>query len=347
MKLFPLKPSAALNEAYRKQSLNQEQIKIFKQHFHILFSRINESESEEYNKNIIADFLKDTYYKGQHEINTNERKDLVIHTGPKASDSVGVIIETKKPGNKAEMITAEKPTAKALYELIHYYLHERVYKDNKEIKHLIVTNVYEWFVFDAQDFEKLFYQNKDLLKAYKAWHDGVLVGDKTEWLYNQLLKPFVEKSNEEINAAYFNLKKFEKAVNNHDKADDEKLVDLYKILSSEHLLKKTFANDSNSLNKEFYNELLHIIGLEEKKEGSKKLIDRKPITSRNDGSLLENTINILQSRTAISEAELFSTALELCINWLNRILFLKLMEGQLIQYHRGNKKDYSFLNAGR
>lgn len=38
-------------------------------------------------------------------------------------------------------------------------------------------------------------------------------------------------------------------------------------------LQKTFTNDSNTLNKEFYNELLYIIGLEEK-SGAKKIIDR-------------------------------------------------------------------------
>ena len=348
MNLIPLSPSRTLNDAYRKQSLSQQQVELFKKNLAIFFGRIKDGESEENNKNIIADFLKDTYYKSKNEINTNERKDLVIHNGPKPSDTVGVIIEAKKPGNTAEMISVTKPNVKALHELVHYYLHERIYKNNTAIKHLIATNVYDWFIFDAQDFEKLFYQNKNLVKAYKAWDDGTLVGDKTDWLYNQLLKPFIEKEIESINAVYFNLKKIEPVVANADKADDEKLVDLYKILSSEHLLKQSFANDSNSLNKEFYNELLHIIGLEEKKEGSKKLIDRCAPAKRNEGSLLENTITILQSRsrTAIQADNIFSTALELCINWLNRILFLKLMEGQLIQYHRGDKK-FAFLNNSR
>lgn len=348
MIITPVKVAKVLNDAYRKQSLTAQQLAVFKQNLSTLFNRINDTESEEYNKNIIADFLKDTYYKGLHEINTNERKDLVIHNGPKPSDPVGVIIEAKKPGNKAEMITVQKPNAKALHELVHYYLQERIYKNNTSIKYLIATNVYDWLVFDAQDFEKLFYQNSQLLKAYKAWHDGVLVGDKTDWLYNQLLKPFIENETASLNAAAFNLKDALSIATNADAADDEKLVDLYKIFSAEHLLKKPFANDSNSLNKEFYNELLHIIGLEEKKEGSKKLIDRKPEAKRNEGSLLENTITILQSRsrTAVNSADVFSVALELCINWLNRILFLKLLEGQLIQYHRGNKQ-YAFLNSQR
>ena len=43
------------------------------------------------------------------------------------------------------------------------------------------------------------------------------------------------------------------------------------------------------------------------------------------------------------EEQLFSVALELSLTWINRILFLKLLEGQLITYHKGNK-DYRFLN---
>ena len=42
--------------------------------------------------------------------------------------------------------------------------------------------------------------------------------------------------------------------------------------------------------------------------------------------------------------QLFSIGLELTITWVNRILFLKLLEAQLIAYHKGDK-SYSFLNA--
>lgn len=119
---------------------------------------------------------------------------------------------------------------------------------------------------------------------------------------------------------------------------------------------KPFENDANSLNKEFYNELLYIWGLEESKESGKVLIVRKAAGSRNEGSLLENTLNLLVIRNRLStfenptefgeteEEQLFSIALELCITWLNRILFLKLLEGQLIKYHKRDKQSYLFLN---
>ena len=67
MNLTPLSSAKTLNDAYRKQSLNQEQVELFKKNLSILFSRINDDESEEYNKNIIADLLKDTYYKSSQK----------------------------------------------------------------------------------------------------------------------------------------------------------------------------------------------------------------------------------------------------------------------------------------
>ena len=59
MNITPLKVSKTLNDAYRKQSLTAAQVSSFKQNLSILFNRINDAESEEYNKNIFADFLKD------------------------------------------------------------------------------------------------------------------------------------------------------------------------------------------------------------------------------------------------------------------------------------------------
>ncbi len=124
------------------------------------------------------------------------------------------------------------------------------------------------------------------------------------------------------------------------------------------MLKLSFANDSNSLQPKFYSELLHLIGLAEVKEGSKKLIQRKKEGLRDPGSLLENTIIQLESHDKLSrldkpsqygetkEERLYAVALELVITWVNRILFLKLLEAQLISYHRGDR-SYTFLNRDK
>jgi hypothetical protein len=43
---------------------------------------------------------------------------------------------------------------------------------------------------------------------------------------------------------------------------------------------------------------------------------------------------------------LFNVALELSITWINRILFLKLLEGQLVSYHKGDR-SYTFLHSDK
>ncbi|MFT7436136.1 MAG: adenine-specific DNA-methyltransferase [Algoriphagus sp.] len=62
------------------------------------------------------------------------------------------------------MLRKDKLNVKALHEVLRYFLGERFQHKNLEIKHLVVTNVQEWFIFDAQLFEKLFAENKNLVK---------------------------------------------------------------------------------------------------------------------------------------------------------------------------------------
>ena len=345
----------ALNKAFLKLKPSRSEINEFKANFKRLFTLINDNESEEYNKNLISDFLKDTYYKQTYFMNTKERKDLVIHNGAQPNDTVGVIIEAKKFSNKSEMVSKENLNTKALQELVWYFLGERITQKNIEIKHLIITNVYEWFIFDAQVFEKLFAQNKTLVKHYTDFVNGTALGNKTEHFYKEIAQPFIEKVKEELHYTYFNFKDFQSIVENDNSQDDNKLIPLYKILSPQHLLKLPFVNDSNTLDKGFYAELLHIIGLAETKNGGQLLIERLKEGERNEGTMLEETISKLHSLNKIKllrnasaygetyEERLFSVALELNITWINRVLFLKLLEAQLIAYHKG-EQDYAFLN---
>jgi hypothetical protein len=74
-------------------------------------------------------------------------------------------METKQSGNNAEMMTTKKLNTKAFQELVLYYLQERITHKNLEIKHLIATNVYEWFIFDANTFENCFAKNKKSSKT--------------------------------------------------------------------------------------------------------------------------------------------------------------------------------------
>src|SRR5690554_206695 len=350
----PLKPRKAINKAFLKIKPNRTEIERFKTNLIELLDRTNDTESEEFHKNLVSDFLKRTYYEPNHFINTKGRNDLVIHNGNKASTTVGVIIEAKKPTNRAEMVTREKLNTKAFQELVLYYLRERITHKNLEVKYLVVTNINEWFIFDSNTFEKLFAQNKALVNQFHDFEGGRLAGKTTDFFYREIAEPFINTLTQEIEFTYFDIREYEKPLRNNNPKDDNILIALFKLLSPEHLLKLPFANDSNSLDKRFYGELLHIIGLSETKEGSKKLIARNKAGERNTGSLLENAIIQLDSLDKINrldnplhfgatqEERLFNVGLELAITWINRILFLKLLEAQLRSYHKGDK-SYEFL----
>ncbi|HQU86876.1 MAG TPA: hypothetical protein PKY59_27325, partial [Pyrinomonadaceae bacterium] len=219
------------------------------------------------------------------------------------------------------------------------------------MKNLIVTNSHEWFIFDANDFDKKIYRNTAIRNLYQTYKND----KKDNKFYYEEIPKILDNSEDEINCTYFNLKDYEKVLFNADLEDDKNLIELFKILSPYHLLKLPFANDSNALNKPFYDELLHIIGLEEIRTGSKTIIQRKDESRRTQGSLLENAITILKTKDSLrrvkdlsnygetTEERYFNVALELCITWINRILFLKLLEAQLVIYHKGNA-NYKFLN---
>ena len=236
-----------------------------------------------------------------------------------------------------------------------YYLRERITQKNIEIKYLIATNINEWFIFDAHIFEKHFAQNKELVRKFIDFENGSSGGKTTDFFYKQIAEPYIADIKHDIEFTWFDIREYEKPLRNNDQKDDNKLISLFKLFSPEHLLKLPFANDSNSLDKRFYGELLHIIGLTETKDGSKKLIERNKEGERNTGSFLENAIIQLDSLDKITRLEkpsqfganlqerLFNVGLELSITWINRILFLKLLEAQLITYHKGDK-SYEFLS---
>ncbi|GAB3026589.1 class I SAM-dependent DNA methyltransferase [Spirosoma pulveris] len=355
MQLTARTPAKSLDRVYALQPTTRDQIERFKTSYLKLLPLINEKESEENVKDHLMDFLKEVYYRDAHVVAPKGKTDFVIHLGKDATTQAGVLFEVKRPVNKGEMITRQNLNVKAFHELLLYYFQERQRSQNSDIRHCVITNVFEWFIFDAALIDRLFYRNAHLTKEYKAWATGQKVSKNNDLFYNEIVKPFLAELTDEIPFTYFDIRDYQKIVADENKVNDKALLSLYKILSPTHLLKLPTATDSNSLNPKFYSELLHLIGLEEVREGGKKVIRRKEAGKRDEGSLLENTLIELDSSGkfyqlhdrsqygATTDEQLFSVALELCITWVNRILFLKLLESQLVKYHGGNK-DYTFLN---
>ena len=344
----------SLSKAYRQVSIDKQSFDAFKKQLEILYQQIDTIDTEEKIKGDLMDFLKLTFYGQNYKVSPNGRIDCAIHLGNSIESPVGVIIEAKMPTNTSEMITRDNLNKKALQELLLYYLRERVEKKNIQLKQLIVTNIYEYFIFDAQEFERIFYSNKKLLKQFAEFNDGVLTSDRTDFFYREIAAEAIESVKNNLFYTWFDIRKYKSALVS---GNDKRLTELYKVFSPEHLLKKRSRNDSNSLNTKFYSELLYIIGLEEveDKESHKRIITRKNAGSRNSASILENTITILDSedwldgihnRTSFGKdksEQFFNVALELTIGWINRILFLKLLEAQLVKYHKGDT-SYAFLH---
>ncbi len=135
----------------------------------------------------------------------------------------------------------------------------------------------------------------------------------------------------ELRYTYFNL------------SDDLKELPLiYQVLSQEILLKQKKTLDANTLNKDFYEELLYILGLEEQNDKGKILI--KP--SRTKNSLSDA---LKEKYKNLDDEEVMA----LLIAWNNRILFLRLLESLLISFKHFEKpflttenfEDFNDLNT--
>ena len=349
--------SKSLNKAYRQVSVDKLSFDVFKSQLKALYEQIATIDTEEKLKGDLMDFLKLSFYGQNYKVSPNGKIDCAIHLGNTIEDPVGVIIEVKMPTNVSEMITRDNLNKKALQELLLYYLRERVGKKNIQLKQLVVTNIYEFFIFDAQEFERVFYSNKKLVKCFEEFKAGELTSDKTEFFYKEIAADYISQSSDKLTFTYFDIRDYKKHL---DKGNDRRLIELYKIFSPEHLLKKSFMTDSNKLNTKFYSELLYIIGLEEveDKDSHKRIITRRKEAERNLASILENAINVLDSEDLLDyypervsygkdrKEQLFNIALSLTISWVNRILFLKLLEAQLIKYHKGDS-SYSFMNLNK
>ena len=351
-----LKISQSINRAYRQVKITTDNFNRFVANLKNLLSNISDTETEENTKTHLMDFFKNTYYHPDYLVAQKGRIDFVIHSSKQANAPVAVLFEVKKNNNATEMITPEELNRKAMQEILLYYLRERIDAKNTELKYLVITNIYEYYIFDAQEFERIFHSNQKLLKEYRNFKDDRLVSSNTDFFYKEIAAKYIEEVKNQIEFTHFDLRDYSKLLERNDNSENKKLLELYKVFSPAHLLKQSFQNDSNSLDKNFYNELLHIMGLEEVADGGKKIINRSSSKNRQEASIIENAINILDAEEHIDkipniatygknrEEQLFNVALELTITWINRILFLKLLEAQLIRYQKGDK-HYGFLNS--
>lgn len=368
-----ISPKKSVNSAFLKLPVSVEKMEDFKFSLKNLYSKRNAAQDEEYHKGEIWNFLR-KIFEPDYSVQVNRPIDLAIFNGNTASAKPAVIIEAKSPTNVAEMFSAEHSNVKSLQELVYYFMLEYVQSGNHEIKWLAITNFDEWYFFDVKDFIRYFgNKTKPIYDQFLKFKANQMSGNKTSDFYNEIAKPAIDDflASCDINVVHFSLADACKnviaspgsksGINSTNQSNaachpersvsgvegSKKLLPLYKFLSPETLLAKPFANDSNSLDRNFYAELLHIIGLEEVKEdkGGKKVIRRKNPANRDKASLLESAIYQLEDDFPNKE-ECEAMALRLCITWVNRLLFLKLVESQILMYQKGDA-SYRFMSTDK
>ncbi len=298
---------------------NKEQLKAFETAFNA-FLETNQQENENHHNDAFNDLLKSVF---KYKVKPTKKIDSAILN---ENNEVEVIIEFKALKNPNEFIKKGDLNVKAFHESLLYYLTERK-EGNNNLKHLILATIKELYIIDADEFE-VFNKDKEIKNAFKNCHDRKGNDPRT--------KAFYDACQKRLNELDHSLKYY------HISLKKENLALIYQALSPNFLLKISKYSDANTLNKDFYEELLYILGLEEQNDKGKILI--KPSCTQNSLSAA-----LKYSYTNLDDEEVMA----LLIAWNNRILFLRLLESLLISFKHFEKpflttenfKDFNALNT--
>ncbi|GAA8133737.1 class I SAM-dependent DNA methyltransferase [Helicobacter pylori] len=323
--IFTRIPLKDFIKKHNPQEPKKETIENFEKEINSLLENAPRRNDEEFQKNEINKFLGKTY---GYDCNTNKKVDSAIYVGEKP----WVLIEVKALANKTEFPKdRENPLSKAFCQMVLYFLEEIEKEKNNSLKHTIICNAHEFFLFDCKDLLFL-KEDKRIKKFYKNWAKNEGTDSSKPKFYKDLEQYLKTDFKGELRYTHFNLSSY----------DPKELPLIYQVLSHEVLLKQRKTLDANTLNKDFYEELLYILGLEEQNDKGKILI--KP--SRTKNSLSDA---LKEKYKNLDDEEVMA----LLIAWNNRILFLRLLESLLISFEHFEKpflttehfKDFNDLNT--
>ncbi len=328
------------DKRYFSYKINDEKLNVFLRnlayYINMTHNAISNNESEEHIKNIINSFLKTMYSAEKYEINTGKRIDSTI----KVNGKIQVMIEAKNPGNKNEMVSSQKINVKALHELLFYYMCETrdvdgakvKRKTDAEIRRGIITDSQIWMIIDANELEKVV--DGYLEKLFYKYENRQLIYSNNNDKFYADIKEYLSTIDIENTLSYVFFD-----INEYKGLRKEKY--LYKVFNKTFLLKEYQNNDTiHVLNDKFYQELLYIMGLKEKSGKEKKTIE---IDFSIKNSLAYQVYSILKNDKEYNEFTCIEETFELVIIWINRLLFIKLFEGQLISFNE-DSKEYHILD---
>ncbi len=310
---------------HNPQEPKKETIENFEKEINSLLENAPRQDDKEFQKNEINSFLKNTY---GYRCNTHKKVDSAIYV----DGEVWVLIEVKALDKKTEFPkNKENPLSKAFCQMVLYFLEERKKEKNNSLKHAIICNAHEFFLFDCKD---LLFLKED--KRIKKFYDNYAKKEGTDYskpkFYKDLEQYLQKDFQGELRYTHFNLSSY----------DPKELPLIYQVLSHEVLLKQRKTLDANTLNKDFYEELLYILGLEEQNDKGKILI-KQSRTKNSLSDALKGSYNNLDDEEVMA----------LLIAWNNRILFLRLLESLLISFKHFEKpflttenfEDFNALNT--
>ncbi|MFH5335154.1 class I SAM-dependent DNA methyltransferase [Campylobacter coli] len=343
MKFEAMDEKEFLNPYYRKKPILEAELneftKALKDYKTSLENNLKNNE-DSLVANALSKFFENLHF--ECEIKSIHKGNSGIDLALKKDKQIQVIIEAKLPHSK-EFFSQSKPNCKALHECILYYLRERKAL-NSSLKHIIITDFYRFYIFKVDLFEELFNKNKYFKEAFENFErkDSHFKGNTDEFYKEcekllsseKYLDSITRKDlfdEPSLKGVFIDLK----PILEQEKPSFSKLKPLFKIFHKDFLLSEFNPNDANSLNNAFYKELLYILGLCESKQNSKLIIAKSQESKEEQGTFY----------TAINsklEEENFETILKLLILWLNRILFLKLIESNLVRFN--DDKNLKFLN---
>ncbi|EKN0320624.1 Eco57I restriction-modification methylase domain-containing protein [Campylobacter coli] len=343
MKFEAIDEKEFLNPYYRKKPILEaelnEFIKALKDYKTSLENNLKNNE-DSLVANALSKFFENLHF--ECEIKSIHKGNSGMDLALKKDKQIQVIVEAKLPHSK-EFFSQSKPNCKALHECILYYLRERKAL-NSSLKHIIITDFYRFYIFKADLFEELFNKNKYFKEAFENFESkNSLFKGNTDEFYKECEKLLSSEryldsitrkdlfDEPSLKGVFIDIK----PILEQEKPSFSKLKPLFKIFYKDFLLSEFNPNDANSLNNAFYKELLYILGLYESKQNSKLIITKSQESEEEQGTFY----------TAINsklKEENFETILKLLILWLNRILFLKLIESNLVRFN--DDKNLKFLN---
>lgn len=325
------------NERYSSVRLDKKTIEKFTESLKGYINKVDlavkNKEDEEYIKNTINEFLKSNFYSSaDYEINTAKRIDSTI----RYNGEILAIIEAKKPSNIAEMPAKDNINKKALWEIIFYFLKltrdvstpKLRHFDSCEVKRAVITDGYKWFIIDSNELEKIC--DGYLERHYYKYMNNKLTYANDNSRFYEDIESYLKKSDlpDKIEYIFFDL--------NSAELKTTFVSQVHKVLSREFLIKSDFHYSINTqvLNDSFYQELLYIMGFKEKKTKTSIVIE---IDTNIKNTFAEQVFKKYISDKDLDEESAAEKTFELVIIWLNRLLFIKLFEGQLISFNSDDK----------